>query len=158
AEGNDTLATVIAARLTERNQRLALAESCTGGLVAAELTSVPGASRWLESSAVTYTESAKQRWAGVEAAALARHTAVSEVVARQMARGVREAAGVEWGASVTGYAGPSGPTDVSLIGTVFVAVCGPIVDACERHHFPFDRERVRRAAAWALMDLLRLNL
>ncbi|MBK7863659.1 MAG: nicotinamide-nucleotide amidohydrolase family protein [Archangiaceae bacterium] len=108
AEGEQSLAEVVGERLKARGQRLALAESCTGGMVAAELTGVPGASGWLESSAVTYAESAKVRWVGVTAEALERHGAVSEAVARQMARGVREAAKVEWGGAVTGFAGPSG--------------------------------------------------
>jgi len=158
-EGDETLAGAVGALLLERKQRLALAESCTGGLVAAELTSVPGASAWLESSAVTYTESAKQRWAGVTAQALAEHTAVSEVVAHQMASGVRAAAQVEWGASVTGYAGPGGGTQKDPVGTVYLAVVGPGgFERVARHSFPFDRDRVRRAAAWALMDLLRRSL
>jgi len=158
AEGEQTLAGAVGEKLKARGQRLALAESCTGGLVAAELTSVPGASTWLESSAVTYTESAKQRWAGVSASALAEHGAVSEVVARQMAAGVRAAAGVEWGGAVTGYAGPAGGTASDPVGTVYLAVAGPGVDVVQRQHWPFDRERVRRWAAWGLMDLLRRQL
>jgi nicotinamide-nucleotide amidase len=157
---DETLPGVVGARLVARKQRLAVAESCTGGLVASELTSVPGASSWLESSAVTYTESAKQRWAGVDAKALAEHSAVSEVVARQMAHGVRAAAQVEWGASVTGYAGPTGGTEKDPIGTVYLAVAGPDgFERTARRTWPgMERERIRRAAAWALMDLLRLSL
>jgi nicotinamide-nucleotide amidase len=158
--GDETLPGVVGAQLSRRQERLALAESCTGGLVAAELTSVPGASGWLESSAVTYTESAKQRWAGVEAKALAEHGAVSEVVAKQMAHGVRAAAKVEWGASVTGYAGPTGGTEKDPVGTVYLAVAGPNgFERTARHSWTgMERERIRRAAAWALMDLLRRSL
>jgi nicotinamide-nucleotide amidase len=158
--GDETLPGVVGALLSRRKERLALAESCTGGLVAAELTSVPGASGWLESSAVTYTESAKQRWAGVEASAIAEHSAVSEVVAKQMAHGVRAAAKVEWGASVTGYAGPTGGTEKDPVGTVYLAVAGPNgFERTARHSWVgMDRERLRRAAAWALMDLLRRSL
>jgi nicotinamide-nucleotide amidase len=158
AEGEQTLAEVVGSALKAKGHRLALAESCTGGMVAAELTKLPGASGWLESSAVTYTESAKQRWACVEAQALEKHGAVSEVVARQMAQGVRAAAGVEWGASVTGFAGPGGGTEANPVGTVYLGVSGPGVDVVERQFWPFDRERVRRAAAWGLMDLLRKKL
>ena len=158
AEGDDTLAATVARAFERTKQRLALAESCTGGLAAAELTSVPGASAWLESSAVTYTGSAKQRWAGVTAEALATHGAVSEVVARQMAHGVRAAAQVEWGASVTGFAGPGGGSEKDPVGTVYLGVVGPGVDVVERHFWPFDRERVRRWGAWQLMDLLRRKL
>jgi nicotinamide-nucleotide amidase len=158
AEGDQTLAFVVGEALKARGHRLALAESCTGGLVAAELTAVPGASAWLESSAVTYTESAKQRWVGVEAEALARHGAVSEVVARQMAKGVRAAANVEWGASVTGFAGPTGGTAENPVGTVYVGIAGPGVDVVERFYWPFARDLVRRAAAWMTMDLVRRQL
>ncbi len=154
-EGEQTLAGAVGEKLVARGQRLALAESCTGGLVAAQLTSVPGASGWLESSAVTYSESAKQRWAGVSAEALAKHGAVSEVVARQMAQGVRAAAAVEWGGAVTGFAGPTGGTAADPVGTVYLAVAGPGVDVVKREYWPYDRELVRRAAAWGLMDLLR---
>ncbi|MBL8950461.1 MAG: CinA family nicotinamide mononucleotide deamidase-related protein [Myxococcaceae bacterium] len=155
AEGEQTLAGAVGEKLKAKGHRLALAESCTGGLVAAQLTGEPGASAWLESSAVVYSESAKQRWAGVSAAALAEHGAVSEGVALELAAGVRAAAGVEWGGAVTGFAGPTGGTAKDPVGTVYLAVCGPGVDAVERHYWPFDRERVRRAAAWGLMDLLR---
>jgi nicotinamide-nucleotide amidase len=160
AEGNESMAGAVAGSLLVRGERLALAESMTGGIVAAELTSIPGASIWLESSAVTYTETAKQRLAGVEAKALEKHTAVSEVVARQMALGVRAAARVEWGAAVTGYAGPTGGTEKDPVGTVYFAVVGPVgLERLERRVFPFfDRERVRRSAAWALMNLLRLSM
>jgi nicotinamide-nucleotide amidase len=157
-EGEQSLAEVVGLKLKARRQRLALAESCTGGMVAAELTRVSGASEWLESSAVTYTESAKQRWVGVSAEALRVHGAVSEIVARQMAQGVRAAAGVEWGGSVTGFAGPTGGTAENPVGTVYLGVSGPGVDLVERFHWPFSRDLVRRAAAWQLMDLLRRKI
>lgn len=155
AEGDATLAQTVAKVFERNGQKLALAESMTGGLVASELCAVPGASAWLESGAVTYTESAKQRVLGVSASELATHGAVSEVVARAMAKGARERAGVEWGASVTGFAGPTGGTEKDPVGTVYLGVSGPGVDVVERHFWPFDRERVRRWAAWQLMDLLR---
>ncbi len=111
------------------------------------------------SSAVTYSNTAKQRWAGVDAQALEKYGAVSETVARQMASGVRSAAKVEWGGAATGIAGPTGGNEQNPVGTVYLAVSGPGVDVVERHNYPaFDRERVRRAATWGLMDLLRRKI
>lgn len=153
--GEDTLAGAALACLRERQERLALAESCTGGLVGALLTEVPGASEVLFGGVITYLDAAKLLWAQVPQALVAREGAVSRPVALAMARGVREATGVAWSLSVTGFAGPDGGTPEEPVGAVYVAVVGPGVEAVERHFFPGDRERVRRFAAHAALDLLR---
>ncbi|MFJ9701126.1 CinA family protein [Streptomyces fradiae] len=110
--------------LAERDQTLAVAESLTGGLVAAELTSVPGASRVFLGSVTAYATRLKRDLLGVDGELLARRGAVDAEVALQMARGVRSRLGASWGVATTGVAGPE-PQDGRPVGTVYVAVCGP---------------------------------
>ncbi|MFG3141594.1 CinA family protein [Streptomyces sp. NPDC048211] len=110
--------------LVGRGETLAVAESLTGGLVAAELTSVPGASQVFRGSVTAYATPLKSEVLGVDAELLAVRGAVDADVARQMAAGVRRALGADWGVATTGVAGPE-PQDGQPVGTVFVAVCGP---------------------------------
>lgn len=152
---DETLAGAVLASLRRRGEHLALAESCTGGLVASLLTAVPGASEVLFGGAVTYADAAKQLWAGVPAALLAQFGAVSPECAEAMARGVRAATQADWGLAVTGYAGPGGGTAADPVGTVYLAVAGPRETRVERRTFLGDRERVRRFAAHGALDLLR---
>jgi nicotinamide-nucleotide amidase len=141
--------------LRQRQERLVLAESCTGGLVGALLTEVPGASEVLFGGVITYLDAAKLLWAEVPLELVSSAGAVSRACALAMAAGVREASGVAWSLSVTGFAGPDGGTADEPVGAVYVAVVGPGVQVVERHFFPGDRERVRRFAAHAALDLLR---
>ncbi|MFI6877061.1 CinA family protein [Streptomyces sp. NPDC050400] len=110
--------------LTERGETLAVAESLTGGLVAAELVAVPGASKAFRGSVTAYATELKHKVLGVDDALLAAHGPVHPEVALQMAAGVREALGADWGIATTGVAGPE-PQDGKPVGTVFVAVQGP---------------------------------
>ncbi|MBY8338726.1 CinA family protein [Streptomyces spinosirectus] len=110
--------------LTVRGETLAVAESLTGGLVAAEVTAVPGASKAFRGSVTAYATELKHELLGVDAALLARRGAVDPQVAAQMAAGVRKALGADWGLATTGVAGPE-PQDGKPVGTVFVAVDGP---------------------------------
>ncbi|MFF3733586.1 CinA family protein [Streptomyces sp. NPDC002476] len=110
--------------LAQRGETLAVAESLTGGLVAAELTSVPGASRSFRGSVTAYATPLKRELLGVDGALLAERGAVDADVARQMATGVRRVLGADWGVATTGVAGPD-PQDGKPVGTVFVAVSGP---------------------------------
>lgn len=145
--------------LVKRGRTVALAESCTGGLVAELLTSVPGSSRYVIGGAVTYHERMKVRWAGVREETLAAHTAVSREVAMEMAAGVRAQAGADYGLSVTGYAGPDGGTEAEPVGTVYLGLAGPDGKAeFERHRFLGERVRVRAFAAYGALDLLRRRL
>lgn len=116
---------VLVRELSRRGRTVAVAESCTGGRIAAQLTSVPGASEVLLGGAVVYTEAAKQRWAHVPAGLLASAGAVSAEVARALASGIRAECGTDYGLGVTGYAGPGGGTEANPVGTVFVCVAGP---------------------------------
>ncbi|MEU7046514.1 nicotinamide-nucleotide amidohydrolase family protein [Streptomyces varsoviensis] len=110
--------------LAERDETVAAAESLTGGLVAAELTAVPGASRAFMGSVTAYATEVKAAVLGVDAGLLSARGAVDGEVARQMADGVRGALGADWGVATTGVAGPE-PQDGQPVGTVFVAVVGP---------------------------------
>jgi nicotinamide-nucleotide amidase len=150
------MAEVTAQRLTDRGQTLALAESCTGGKLAAWLTDAPGASRFLVEGAVVYANAAKMRTCGVPAEDLATHGAVSERVARQLAAGIRERAGSTWGVGITGIAGPGGATASKPVGRVHIAVAGPDGVAHREFTFPGGRDRVRVfAMVAALSQLLR---
>ncbi|MFJ5266653.1 CinA family protein [Streptomyces sp. NPDC088387] len=111
--------------LTVRGETLAVAESLTGGLVAAEITAVPGASKAFRGSVTAYATALKHEVLGVDAALLAARGAVDPQVAAQMAAGVRRVLGADWGIATTGVAGPE-PQDGQSVGTVFVAVDGPL--------------------------------
>ena len=158
SEDGRELPEVVAGLLRERGLRLALAESCTGGLAAARLTSVPGASHFLERGFVTYSNAAKSELLGVAPGLIAEHGAVSEPVARAMAEGALQRAGVEVGAAVTGVAGPDGGTAEKPVGTVYLALAGALGPHLRRAHFPGDRERVRQQSVQALLEMLRRAL
>jgi PncC family amidohydrolase len=114
-------ATKVVQLLAQRQQRLVLAESCTGGLVAGELAKIPGVSQWLCGSAVTYRSDTKVKWLGVREATLAAHTAVSDAVAVEMVRGVlQRTPEATIAASITGHLGPDAPSGYD--GVVFIAV------------------------------------
>lgn len=156
--GDDSLAGVVLTKLRAARATLSIAESCTGGLVSAMFTEVPGASDVFVGGAATYTERTKSLFAHVPPRLLKQHSAVSEPVARAMATGIRRATGSAWGLSVTGYAGPGGGDATRPSGTVFVAASHEGLEVCERHQFHGDRPRVRTFAASALIDLLRRTL
>ncbi|MFF5564185.1 CinA family protein [Streptomyces sp. NPDC012623] len=119
------VAAAVLAALDERGGTLAVAESLTGGLVAAELTAVPGASRTFRGSVTAYATDLKRDVLGVDGALLAERGAVDAEVARQMAAGVRRLLDTTWGVATTGVAGPD-PQDGQPVGTVYVAVAGPL--------------------------------
>jgi nicotinamide-nucleotide amidase len=157
-EGDDDLAAVVLAELERRKTRLAVAESCTGGLLGARITAVPGSSRTFVGGVVAYDNDVKLGLLGVSADSLATHGAVSEAVAREMAIGVAKALGAEAAASVTGVAGPDGGTAAKPVGTTWIGVLvGGQVRAFS-YVFPGDREVVRRRAAQAALDALRRAL
>ena len=158
ARDAQTLPGVVLSALRARRQFLALAESCTGGLVAEQLTSEAGASDVFYGGACTYLETAKTKWAGVPEALLAQFGAVSSQTAEAMARGIRSSAGVQWALSTTGWAGPTGGDAENPVGTVYIGIAGPDGVTVEKHRFHGDRERVRAFAAATALDLLRKRL
>jgi len=159
--GTDPVEKQVGERLRETDSTLALAESCTGGLTASLVTDVPGASDYFDRGVVTYSNDAKQELLGVSRETLDAHGAVSEPVAREMARGIRDTAGTTWGVATTGIAGPGGGTDGKPVGTVYIGVAyaGPwgsgASDATvERYEFDGSRmERKTQFARQALSDL-----
>jgi nicotinamide-nucleotide amidase len=158
SDNEDDLEAVLIRLLTARKQTLALAESCTGGCIAHRLTNVPGASAVLLAGLVTYSNAAKQKFLGVQAETLARHGAVSEPVAREMAEGARRETGADYALSVTGIAGPSGGTPAKPVGTVFIGLAGPFETIIEHHLNPWDRETFKQVTAQQAMDLLRRKI
>ncbi len=154
-EDEEDLPGVIIRSLTQRKETLALAESCTGGLIAHQLTNVPGASAVLLAGLVTYSNQAKEKFLGVGAETLAEHGAVSEAVAREMAEGARRQIGATWGLSVTGIAGPTGGTPEKPVGTVFIALATPSGTFAERNLNPLDRETFKQVTAQQALELLR---
>jgi nicotinamide-nucleotide amidase len=154
----DTLGQVVGRALLRDGLTLAVAESCTGGLISAACTDVAGASDWFIGGAATYAASAKTTWAKVPRALIEAHGVVSAEVAEAMALGVREVLGASCGLSVTGYAGPSGGDAANPVGTVFIGVATPRGVTVEKHRFGGDRERVRSFAAATALDALRRRL
>jgi nicotinamide-nucleotide amidase len=157
SEDGRELPEVVAGLLLERGLSLAVAESCTGGLLSSRLTDVPGASGFLDRSFVTYSNRSKVEELGVDAGLLEREGAVSEDVAVAMAAGARRVAEVEVGLGITGIAGPDGGTEEKPVGLVFVAVDGVGTHA-RRARFPGGRARVRFQATQIALEMLRRGL
>jgi nicotinamide-nucleotide amidase len=141
-----------------RGLTLATAESCTGGMVAAELTAIPGSSDVFAGGAVTYSNRLKQELVGVPVDLLERHGAVSAEVARAMAEGARERLGADLAVSVTGVAGPGGGSEDKPVGLVFLHVAGPAGEAERRMQWGGTRADIRLRATFAALHLLRDHL
>lgn len=154
-EGDDTLPSITGRALRTRGWRLALAESCTGGLISHLLTSFAGASDFLIGGAVVYANSAKTRLLGVSEDTLRGHGAVSAEVAAEMAQGVRRLCEVDVGLSVTGIAGPGGGTSTKPVGLVHWAVAHPGGVEVKERVFVGDRNEIQTHAAHAALDTLR---
>ena len=146
---------LVLALCRERGLSLATAESCTGGMVAERLTSVPGSSDVFVGSVVAYANEVKERELGVPAALLAEHGAVSEEVAVAMARGARERLGADVAVAVTGIAGPGGGTAEKPVGLVHLAVVGRDGELSATTSYPGDRDGIRRRATVTALHLVR---
>jgi nicotinamide-nucleotide amidase len=158
SEDGRELPHVVVGLLRERGLTLALAESCTGGLLSARLTGVPGASAVLERAFVTYANRAKVEEIGVPQSVLEQRGAVSEETAAAMAAGVLKTAAVDVGVGITGVAGPDGGTPEKPVGLVYVATCGAAGTRVRRSIFPGGRERVRHQATQVALEMLRRGL
>ena len=146
---------VCAELLAASGRSLAVAESCTGGMVTSSLVSVPGCSDFLIEGCVTYSNDAKMRRLGVSEETLRAHTAVSRQCALEMARGIRQSAGADYGLATTGIAGPGGGTEAQPVGLVYIAVADAAGAEAVELHLYGDRDRIRRTATLHALDLLR---
>jgi nicotinamide-nucleotide amidase len=154
----ESLEQIVLYYLGLRQATLATAESCTGGLIAQRITSVPGSSRSFVGGAVVYSNELKTAFAGVPPELIEKHGAVSEEVAKAMATGIRQRTGATLGLAITGIAGPSGGTDAKPVGLVYIAVSdGNRTDVLERN-FRGPRSRVREWSAQQALDLVRRRL
>jgi PncC family amidohydrolase len=150
----ESLARVAGAALRERGWTVAVAESCTGGLVAGLLTEVPGSSDYMVGGVVAYADRVKEGVLRVPGELLRTHGAVSGPVAGAMARGVRSLLGTEVGVAVTGIAGPGGGSNEKPVGSVWFGVEGPDGGDTELRRFSGDRAQIRRGAAEYALTLL----
>ena len=158
---DDTLASVVGKLLREAGQNLAVAESCTGGGVGAMLTSIPGSSDYFAGGIISYSNEVKVSLLGVKEADLIEYGAVSDVVAKQMALGVKQKLGTDWGIGITGIAGPGGGTDTKPVGLVYIGLAAPDGTVISQKYLlgkERGRELVRNYSACHALDLLRRKL
>lgn len=141
--------------LTERNETIVTAESCTGGMIAAALTDIPGASAALYGGYVTYANAAKSKMIQVQPRLIRDYGAVSNQVARAMADGARNTAHVDYAVAVTGIAGPDGGSEKKPVGLVYVAVSSELTTVVIEHRFgDLGRDAIRKATVDAALDLV----
>jgi len=141
--------------LTENNQTIVTAESCTGGMIAAALTDIPGASAALYGGFVTYANAAKSRMIHVQPRLIHDYGAVSNQVARAMADGARNTARADFAVAVTGIAGPDGGSEKKPVGLVYVAVSSELATVVIEHRFGnLGRDEIRKASVRAALDLV----
>jgi len=158
AEEDISLAEAVGRILKERGMKLAVAESCTGGWIAHQLTNIPGSSAFFERGIISYSNASKIELLGVPAGLVERYGAVSEPVARAMAEGVRRLARADAGLSTTGIAGPAGGTVSKPVGRVYVGYADAGESAVREHHYANDRLGNKERFAQAALNLLRLKL
>jgi len=156
-EDDADLAAVVLDRCRSLKLKLAVAESCTGGMLGERITSIPGSSDVFLGGVVAYHNDVKKKLLGVLREDLERHGAVSEEVALQMAAGVRERTGADMGVSVTGIAGPGGGTPEKPVGLVWIAIAAAEAKA-RRFHVGGDRSEIRQRAAQAALEMVRRTL
>jgi len=153
-----TLEKTVGKLLLEKSLTLGLAESCTGGLVAARITSVPGSSAYFMAGFVTYSNRAKTRFLSVPEKIIVRHGAVSSIVAGRMAKGVCDVAEVDIGLSITGIAGPAGGSPEKPVGTVFMALATGKHVLIQKFLFSGSRSVIRKQASDAALRMLLVHL
>lgn len=158
SHNGDPLEVVTGKLLRERHASLAVAESCTGGLLGARVTAIPGSSQYFAGGFITYSNQLKTALLGVPAETLARFGAVSPETAEAMAKGARERTGATYALAITGVAGPDGGTEDKPVGLVYIGIAGPEGTAVTQRRFIGDRERVRVFTTQAALDLLRRKL
>jgi len=155
---DDTLSSVVGNLLSSRGVSLAVAESCTGGLLGKMITDIPGSSRYFWGGVITYSNEAKQEILGVKSETLDKYGAVSRETALAMAKGVKGMAGTDMGVAITGIAGPDGGSREKPVGLVYIAVVGDNLEQVREMHFVGSRDAIRTLSAKSALDLLRLQL
>jgi nicotinamide-nucleotide amidase len=158
AQGAETIEGAVGRMLTDRGLTLALAESCTGGLIGHRITQVSGSSAYFDRGLVVYSNRAKQSLLGVSADTLDRHGAVSGPCAEEMAEGARKNAGADLGLATTGVAGPTGGSPEKPVGTVYIALASDRGARSEKFHFPGTRAQVKTLTAETALSLLKRRL
>jgi len=158
AYDRETLESLVASLLTERKLTLAVAESCTGGLITDRLTDIPGSSAFLERGVVTYSNVSKTGLLGVPEQVLHEFGAVSEQTAILMAEGVRKIGKTDLGLAVTGIAGPTGGTEEKPVGTVFIALTDGKKTICHRSFYRWDRRRIKMVSSQSALMMLKRYL
>ncbi len=158
AEGDTTLEEVIGSLLMEKQQTLALAESCTGGYISHRVTRVAGSSAYYYGGAVTYSNEAKIRFLDVRPETLEQHGAVSRETALEMSAGIKQRTGADVGLSVTGVAGPAGGSATKPVGTVWVSIAQTGSHEAKLFRFVGDRERIILGTSQVALNWLRTSL
>jgi nicotinamide-nucleotide amidase len=156
AEGQESMEEVVGRLLAKQHRTVALAESCTGGLIGHRLTQVPGSSSYMDRGVICYSNRAKVELLGVRPELIEQQGAVSAEVAAAMAKGVRERSGVSVGISVTGIAGPGGGTTAKPVGLVYIGLnADDGTSLVKEHRFHGDRTVIKQRSSQAALDLLR---
>lgn len=158
SRNGESLEQIVGYWLQMRNATLAVAESCTGGLLAERITSISGSSRYFIGGAVVYSNPLKTELAGVPAEMIERHGAVSREVAAALAEGIRYRCESTLGAGITGVAGPGGGTPEKPVGLVFLSLASDTGTEVVQRNFPGDRKRIRRFASTMALDMIRRKL
>jgi len=158
AEGDTTLEQRVGQLLSERHRTLALAESCTGGLISHRITGIAGSSAYYLGGVTSYANDVKVKLLGVTPATLEKYGAVSQETALEMSHGIRERIGADFGLSVTGIAGPSGGTPEKPVGTVWISIAQAKNHEAKLFQFHGDRERIILGTSQAALNWLRLAL
>jgi len=157
-QNQETLEIIVGRLLTEKKMTIAVAESCTGGLVSHRLTKVPGSSAYYLGGVTSYANSMKSRFLGIKTELLQKHGAVSKEIAEAMAKGILASSGADLSLSITGIAGPDGGTAEKPIGTVYMGLAAADKTYVQLHHFEGTREQIQEISAGTGLDMVRRYL
>jgi len=156
--GNETLPDIIGQLLRKKKLMIAIAESCTGGLIAHELTNIPGSSDYFATGIVAYSNASKIDILGVPAELIRNYGAVSEQVAASMAERIRTISGADIGLSTTGIAGPGGASDSKPVGLIYIGICYQGETNVQKYVFTKDRLLNKHKFAYSALDMIRLKI
>ena len=158
SESDQTMEQVVGSLLLKHKSTLAIAESCTGGLISDRITDVPGSSEYFRGCVLAYSNQVKLDLLGVSSEDLDQHGAVSSPVAIQMAQGVKDLLKADYGLGITGIAGPTGATPQKPVGLVYMALASPREAYSREFRFSGDRAIIKRRASQMALDMLRREL